>query len=91
MFSIGTINIPDRMYSLALSRVMLRAPTSTGASRCMATIKPVAASECLHNKEFWAKNKVKSLLVCPRINWFNFAETEQTDVPPPDDLQASAD
>ena len=47
------------MYSLALSRMMLRAPTST---RCMATIKPVAASECLHNKEFWEKNKVSTVI-----------------------------
>ena len=44
------------MYSLALSRVALRVPTTT--ARCMATIKPVSASECLHDKEFWEKNKV---------------------------------
>ena len=59
MFSTGPINIPDKMYNLALSRVALRLPTSTSA-RCMATIKPVAASECLHDKEFWEKNKVST-------------------------------
>ena len=56
----GTINIPDRMYSLALSRVALRVPT-TSTVRCMATIKPVSASECLHDKEFWQKNKVSTV------------------------------
>ena len=49
------------MYSLALSRVALRVPTTTATTaRCMATIKPVSASECLHDKEFWEKNKVST-------------------------------
>ena len=59
MFSIGPTVIPDKMYNLALSRLALRLPTSTTA-RCMATIKPVSASECLHDKEFWEKNKVST-------------------------------
>ena len=46
------------MYSLALSRSVLR----MASTRSMATIKPIAASECLHEKEFWAKNKVSDSL-----------------------------
>lgn len=47
------------MYSLAVSRSVLGC--SLPARRSMATIKPIAASECLHDKEFWAKNKVSVL------------------------------
>ena len=57
-----------RMYSVAMSRTMLRLPSSSLVpAQAMATMKPIAASEALQNQEFWSKNKRLARPMSPHL------------------------
>ena len=56
------------MYSVAMSRTMLRLPSSSLVpAQAMATMKPIAASEALQNQEFWSKNKRLARPMSPHL------------------------
>ena len=56
------------MYSVAVTRNMLRLPSSSLLScQTMATMKPIAASEALQGQEFWSKNKRLARPMSPHL------------------------
>lgn len=56
------------MYSVAMSRTMLRLPASSIVpAQAMATMKPIAAAEALQGQEFWAKNKKLARPLSPHL------------------------
>ena len=55
------------MYSVAVTRQMLRIPSNIVSASSMATMKPIAASEALQGQEFWAKNKRLSRPMSPHL------------------------
>ena len=56
------------MYSVAMSRTMLRLPASSLVpAQAMATMKPIAAGEALQGQEFWAKNKKLARPLSPHL------------------------
>jgi len=55
------------MYSVAVTRQMLRIPSNMVPASSMATMKPIAASEALQGQEFWAKNKRLSRPMSPHL------------------------